>query len=373
MKIGLIIYGSLESVSGGYLYDRKLVQYLQQSGDQVEILSLPWRSYALRLIQDNFSSGFQKKVREAKVDLLLQDELNHPSLFSINHKLRKRLGCPIISIVHHLRVSEQRPAWQNALYGWVERQYLSTVDGFIFNSQTTRRTVKAILKKQEKELPPHLVAYPAGDRFSPRITTDAINQRAHANCPFRILFLGNVIHRKGLHVLLQALESLPEINWALDVAGSLAHEPGYARNMQALAARPGLNQRVKFLGALDDTTLAKELASSHVLVVPSSYEGYGIAYLEGMSYGLPAIATTNGAAGEIITHGVDGFLVPPGQPEPLAEVIRGLADDPAHLTAMSLAARQRYLAQPTWQQTTEMIRKFLVMQVGQENGSMQNY
>ena len=54
MKIGFVIYGSLDTLSGGYLYDRKLVEYLRAQGDTVEIISLPWRNYAAHLT-DNFS------------------------------------------------------------------------------------------------------------------------------------------------------------------------------------------------------------------------------------------------------------------------------------------------------------------------------
>ena len=54
MRVGLIIYGSLEILSGGYLYDRKLVEALEAHGDEVEIIGLPWRNYA-RHLADNFS------------------------------------------------------------------------------------------------------------------------------------------------------------------------------------------------------------------------------------------------------------------------------------------------------------------------------
>ena len=99
--------------------------------------------------------------------------------------------------------------------------------------------------------------------------------------------------------------------------------------------------------------------------MPSTYEGYGIVYLEGMGFGLPAIATTGGAAGEIITHGVDGYLVAArGRPRAWRECLGRLAADRPLLAALSLAARQRYLAQPTWEQTAGQIRDFLLAQTG---------
>jgi glycosyltransferase involved in cell wall biosynthesis len=101
------------------------------------------------------------------------------------------------------------------------------------------------------------------------------------------------------------------------------------------------------------------MASSHVLCVASSYEGFGIVYLEGMGAGLPAIASSAGAAGEIVTHGRDGFLVPPGNASALAYHIHTLNVDRERLVRMSLAAQQRHLAHPTWAESGERARQFL--------------
>jgi glycosyltransferase involved in cell wall biosynthesis len=100
-----------------------------------------------------------------------------------------------------------------------------------------------------------------------------------------------------------------------------------------------------------------------VLAVPSSYEGFGIAYLEGMSFGLPAIGTTAGAASEIITDGVDGYLVRPEDPETLAARLSVLARDRALLERLSLNALERYRRQPKWEETAARIRAFLAMMV----------
>ena len=86
MRIGLLIYGSLETVSGGYLYDRKLVEYLRRRRVEVEIVSLPWVGYGRSLFH-NFSPPLYRQLHDAPYDLLLQDELNHPSLFLLNRWL----------------------------------------------------------------------------------------------------------------------------------------------------------------------------------------------------------------------------------------------------------------------------------------------
>jgi glycosyltransferase involved in cell wall biosynthesis len=352
MHLGLVIYGSLNTISGGYLYDRRLVKHLREAGDRVEVISLPWRYYA-RHLADNFSAALTARLRAGRFDVLLQDELNHPSLFLLNRALRGRY--PILSIVHHLRSCELRPAWQNVFYRWIERQYLASVDGFIFNSATTRAAVEALVGDRR----PAVVAYPSGDHLAPTVTAEHIRARALQPGPLRLLFVGSVIPRKGLHTLLAALKQTEIGDWRLGVVGKLNTEPAYAQAILRQIARDGLAAHVTWHGSLADADLAAEFAHSQVLVVPSSYEGFGIVYLEGMGFGLPAIATTAGAAGEIIAQGENGYLVPPGDATALADRIRVLTQDREKLSAMSLAARQRFECQPGWQASGEKIREFL--------------
>jgi glycosyltransferase involved in cell wall biosynthesis len=344
MKIGLVIYGSLDTLSGGYMYDRKLVEYLRTQGDTVEIISLPWRNYAAHLA-DNFSFKIPRGF-----DILIQDELNHPSLINAN---RGRHPYPIVSLVHHLRCSELRSEWQNDLYRVIEKEYLNTVDGFIFNSKTTRGVVNGLLNHQK----PSVVAYPPTDRFGDAISETEIRSRA-AQSPLHILFLGNVMERKGLYILLKALGG-QQSAVRLDVIGSLTSDPGYAKKMQDFVTDNHLSSFVFFHGSLDNDPLREKLRQAHVLIVPSSYEGFGIVYLEGMGFGLPAIGTTAGAAGEIIEHGKTGYLIEPNDSETLAGHISRLAEDRDLLTQLSLNACARYTQQPAWTDTAAQIRSFL--------------
>jgi len=344
MKIGLIIFGSLDTLSGGYLYDRKLVEYLRSQGDTVEVISQPWRNYAAHLT-DNFRFRLPRKL-----NILIQDELNHPSLIFAN---RGKHPYPVISLVHHLRCSELRPKWQNAFYRIIEKKYLKSVDGFIFNSKTTQNVVHKLTGNNK----PNILAYPPTDRFGDPVLEEEIIDRAAAN-PLRILFLGNVIERKGLHTLLKAVSPQPTA-FRVDVVGSLDSEPEYTRQIQKIIEKNNLSSLVLLHGSLDKQPLIEKLKQAHLLVVPSSYEGYGIVYLEGMCFGLPAIGTTAGAAGEIITNGQTGYLIEPNDAASLSKQLKTLAEDRGLLTRLSINARKRYLRQPSWGATAESIRKFL--------------
>jgi glycosyltransferase involved in cell wall biosynthesis len=351
VKIGFLIYGSLDTLSGGYLYDRKLVEYLRDQGEVVEIISLPWRNYAAHLT-DNIHFRLPPDL-----DLLIQDELNHPSLLSANAAPRPY---PVISLVHHLRCSEERPSLQNWIFRVIERRYLNSVDGFIFNSQTTKSVVHGLIEDEK----PYIVAYPPTDRFGEPMWQDEVVARAHQAGPIRILFLGNVIHRKGLHTLLEAISFQPSA-FNLDVVGGLQAEPGYASAMQEKATALGLQSMVHFHGPLDHAILIAKLKFAQVLIVPSSYEGYGIAYLEGMAFGLPAIGTTTGAASEIITDGETGCLIKPNDPKALFNRLSNLENDRDLLAQMSIQALERYRQQPRWEETAGQLRNFLITMIAE--------
>lgn len=354
MKIGLIIYGTLDQVSGGYLYDRMLTDHLRKRGVTIEIISLPLRSY-VRHLTDNFSITLPHTLQAKGIDLLLQDELNHPSLFCVNRRVRKTLQRPIVGIVHHLRSSEARPAWQNSLYRRTEKLYLETLDGFICNSETTRDAVKEVLGRDL----PSVVARPGGDHLACRFSAENIDRRCREPGPLKILFTGNVIPRKGLHTLLAALDRLPREGWRLTVAGSLSADTHYARQIRRFISQAGIGERVMLLDAVPTQRVAELMESHHCLAIPSFYEGFGIAYLEAMGFGEAVIASTAGAIPEIVENGREGFLVPPGDCAGLAEAIGRLIRDRDLLMAMSAAARKRYQAHPTWAESMAKAEDFL--------------
>jgi glycosyltransferase involved in cell wall biosynthesis len=354
VRIGLVIYGSLDTLTGGYLYDRLLVEHLRRHGDEVEIISLPWRSYG-RHLRDNFSLDLWRRLRQAPFDALLQDELNHPSLFWLNRRLQRYIRYPIVTIVHLLRCSEPRPAWQNRLYRWVEARYLKGLDGLVFNSQTTRTVVETLVGANR----PGVVAYPGRDHLPPTLTPAQIEARAQQPGPLHLLFVGNLTPVKGLHTVLRALRHLPPDRWCLTVVGSLIMDPVYVHSIRRQIAASGLTDRIRLLDSCPNAEVATHLAQSQVLVVPSLYEAFGIAYLEAMGFGLPVIASTAGAAHELITDAEHGFLVAPGDAATLAQHMRTLQQDRDCLRRMSLAAYQRAQRHPTWAESAGRVREFL--------------
>jgi glycosyltransferase involved in cell wall biosynthesis len=353
VRLGWVIYGNLEMVTGGFIYDRLVVDYLRRQGDEVEILALPWQPYA-RCLVHNLLIDFKRRLCQGNFDLVVQDELVHPSLFWLNRQIKRLIKYPIISLVHLLRFMEERPAWQNRGYRWVETRYLDTADGFIFISRHTHQAVESVLEDSK----PYTIAYPAGDRLG-ALTPQEIQARVNLPGPRQILFLGAVIPRKGVDVLLHALAALRDENWQLSIVGNLTSDEIYSQKIFRLISTLGLTPRVRLPGVLLGEDLIECLRRSHILAVPSFIEGLALVYLEGMSYGLVPLASAAGAAGEIITSGENGFLIPPEDVESLTVSLRQLLTDTAKLLTMSLAARERISKHPSWEQTGATIREFL--------------
>ena len=350
MNVGLALYGGLDERSGGFRYDRKLVEGLRAAGDAVEVVELPWRAYPRGLL-DNALSEVRDRLR-VDVDVMLQDELAHPSLFRAN----RDLPYPVVSVVHHLRASEPRRL--SPLYRAVERRYLATVDGVVCNSAATRDAVAALGVDPEATV----VAPPAGDRFDPAIDDGAIAARAASlgspdPDPLRVAFVGNVEPRKGLDTLVEGV-ARADAHVDLTVVGRAVDE-SHVADVRRLVRERGLGDRVRFAGRLSDAELADALRESHVLAVPSRYEGFGIVYLEGMSFGLPAIASRAGGASETVADGETGVLVDPDDPAAVARALDGFAADPDRLARMGRAARRRYERHPDWGETTARVRRLL--------------
>jgi glycosyltransferase involved in cell wall biosynthesis len=354
MRIGLIIYGHLETLTGGYLYDRIVVRGLTALGHAVEVISLAGGTYLQRLGR-GLSPALHRRLRSDGFDLLIEDELCHPSLFLVNRRLRRQAGPPVMALVHHVLCKETRPRWQNMLLSIAERSFLASVDGFILNSETTRRTVAALVAHRR----PQVVAYPAGNRFGRPLSTDAIGPRTRRPGPLELLFLGHVIPRKGLLPLLAALAGIDRDVWRLSVVGSLDFDPAHALRAKQLTRQLGLSDSVRFLGPLPDEELVKILAASHLFCMPYAYEGFGIAILEAMAFGLPAIGCLDGAAVETVRHGTNGFLLRPGDLAGLAPLLAKMHRDRGELQRMALAARRTYINRPTWQDGVLAIDRFL--------------
>jgi len=351
MRIGLVIYGDLTQVSGGYLYDRMLVEHLRGRGDEVLVFSQPERPYPLGLV-DTLDRPFWNRLRASELDLLLQDELNHASLALGNHGLRRRLDAPIVAIVHHLRAQEQRWALSAAASRVLERLFLQTADACIYNSRSTKRSAEALAGER-----PSVVARPSGRRFGPPVPPEHVSERAGSDGPLQLLFVGNLTPRKRLHLLIEGLAQIQSTDWVLEVVGDTSADEAYTATVRRALRQLDDPSRVTLHGQVPDADLKQLLDASHALAVPSAHEGYGIVYVEAMGRGLPVLASPNGGVRDVVSDGDTGYFVDTA--EDIAAAVDAWATDREHLAEMGRAAVAQYEATPTWPETCRRIASFL--------------
>jgi teichuronic acid biosynthesis glycosyltransferase TuaC len=163
-----------------------------------------------------------------------------------------------------------------------------------------------------------------------------------------IATLGHVIGRKRhvdvLHALTVLGARIPDVRWV--VIGDGPERTALER----LAAQLGVADRIEWLGQLDPDDALSELASCHVMALPSLDEAFGVAYVEALACGLPAIGCAGeGGPEEIAKFGEGMLLVPPRDPDALAEQIAGLLGDPPRLEALSQAARRTAAGEFSWE------------------------
>lgn len=135
---------------------------------------------------------------------------------------------------------------------------------------------------------------------------------------FNVLFLGVLIKRKGVHDLLSAISILKEKNMLNNVIFTIAGTGDEKENLEKQATTLEINKYVNFFGWVNDKEKRTLLADSQLLVLPSYNEGLPMAILEGISVGLPVIATDVGDISEAVINEKNGYLIEPGDIKKLA-------------------------------------------------------
>lgn len=157
--------------------------------------------------------------------------------------------------------------------------------------------------------------------------------------PLRLVSVGRLVPAKGLDDLLAAVAILRDggADLTLTVIGDGPHRDP----LRLRIARSGLDGAVQLVGSRTPDEVAAALAEAHLLISPSWSEGINNGVLEAMARGVPVVSTEVGGMGEVITDGVDGWLVGAGRPDLLARAIERALEDPDQVAAVVANARAR--------------------------------
>lgn len=160
--------------------------------------------------------------------------------------------------------------------------------------------------------------------FRVRSDRGALREELKIDAPMILTVVG-LIKRKGVDVILRALARLRDTH---DFQFIVCGKGPEADALERLSRDLGLAEHTRFVGQVSRAEIPKYFAACDIFVLASHIEAAGNVLLEAMASGRPVICTDAGGPPEYVREGTTGFIVPPAAPEPMAEKIRVLLDDP---------------------------------------------
>jgi glycosyltransferase involved in cell wall biosynthesis len=335
--------GSLDQPTGGYKYDRQVIGGLRQRGCEVDVIDLG----------DGFPHPTPETVQAALPRLrrvpagqpIVVDGLALGVLPEVAAALRS--SHRVIALVHHPLALESglTPAEVAALRD-SERAALAAVSRVVVTSPATRRVLVADYGVPAEMITVALPGTESADGAAVRRRpAEAINRTIH------LLAVGAVVPRKGHDILIEALNQLADLNWQLVIAGDCKRDRATAMELASTIMRKRLGPRICLAGAVSEYQLAALYRQADLFVLASRFEGYGMAYAEAISHGLPVIGTRVGAVPDTVPAGA-GILVPPDDVAALAAGLRAMIVDADLRRRCSDAACKAPM--PGWQAATQV-------------------
>ena len=271
--------------------------------------------------------GLKETVQQIRPEVIHSHNL-HPHLFQLA-RWRDKLGYKLVVELHHPAVNLDFPTQRILLpfvAYWMRRESPS-IDIFLAHTNLEKSWLesKGIGGNAVKVISPPLIS---SRLFSYK--SIAPNNSGY------LLYVGRVVPKKGLHVLIKALSLVKDTK--LIVAGPT--EERYLKRLQNLVAELGLEIHVKFKGRITEQEKIGLMSACSVFVCPTLADYHPIVLVEAQALGAPVISTKVGAIPEIVLHSKTGLLIEPNNERELAKAIDALLEDESLRKRFSLNARE---------------------------------
>ena len=334
--------GDPESLTGGYIYAKRLTQALQDHGWQVHHIALP----------AGFPNPSAADLAETRrvLEAIPHDAtvlIDGLAFGAFTPAVLTGLTLDIVALVHHPLARETGLAADAvAALTLSERAALTAARAVIATSPHTGDVLAADYGVAAHRL---FVAPPG--------TAPRSRAMGTAHKP-SLLTVATVTPRKGHDILVAALAQLGDLPWSSTIAGSLDRAPGTTTALRQQIARSGVADRIALTGELPAEALDLLYAGADIFVLPSRYEGYGMVFAEALSYGLPIVGCAAGAVSGTVPPEAS-LLVPTDDVNALAGALRELLSDDTKRACMADAAWAAGQRLPRWADTATIVARAL--------------
>ncbi len=349
--------GKKDFHSGGYGFNFRIAEYLRAHGFEVELIHFTTVPPGYPLKWFRASRYICGKIRADNPDMIIISKSYQ--YLSLLRLMSAFTDIPVIYLMHNLDWKIIRSKFKAFMYRIYVRWLLGMASTVWVNSKNTRKAIEGI------GIPGKSVSL-----INPGFEKDSVSlpDRSRREGPVRLLCVGSISPRKAQHILVKACTYLEEGSYVMEFAGSIDSDEDYASMVQDLIKKENLSDSILVSGELSGEELARAYMNADILVHPSRWEAFGISIAEGMWYGLPVIASEIAAVPELVRHGENGLLTPPGDVTGLADAINGLISDRSLRLQMGEKSRMFAERLNDWNDTC---REFMQLVTSTIKGSKQ--
>ena len=334
MRVAFVTVGDPGRLTGGYLYNARVLAELRERGVAVEEV-VPCGASPQE--QEEAATRLRSVLDPRRFDVVVVDALAR--ILCAPHLPRWREERPVVAMVHELPSVAAAGDATGEERGHEEA--LLQADLLICVSEHGAK----ILEDRGARAERIRIVPPGFDRFA-KVEGTGPPVRGGA---VRALCVAQWIPRKGILDLVRAWALHERPGAILELVGETAADPAYARSVNAAIA-DATGAPIIVSGPVDDATLGAAYSAADLFALPSRYEGYGVVYAEALAHGLPVVACSAGPVPELV--GAEAaLLVEPGDVEALSGALDLLLIDAALRSRMSAAARRRAGELPRWEET----------------------
>jgi glycosyltransferase involved in cell wall biosynthesis len=331
------IPGDIETKTGGYIYERMLLEALRSQGRDVQHLVLP----------AGFPdpTGHEMEEAVAKMAAVSPDRsliIDGLVFGAVETAGLATVRAPIVAMIHHPLALETglRPR-RAALLRRREADNLALAAQVVVPSPHTAQILKVEYGVDARKVHVALPGFAAPDPV--RLPS----------WPPLILSVGILAPRKGHDILLRALALIADLEWRAVIVGA-PHFPQTALDLRALLSDLRLDARVCLAGLVEEAVLRDFYRRASVFALATRYEGYGIVLGEALLHGLPIVSCRVGAVPQTVPEGA-GLLVPPDDVSGFANALRVMLSDAEKRARCASVSEQAGHALTAWSATARVM------------------